>query len=394
MKGLVKVKSNLMAVLEGKETEGVVWQPRIKHWYDVNNVKNMVPERYRGKYLDEIYEDLGAAPRQVWQGGIFGGGEFAGYPSIVSREGDDVDVWVKQTKGLYYIETPGDFIITKYKTPIGEMTSVSKRTEYGTSRYPVEHFLKEHESIKVYKYILKKRTYQFDWQRYRWGEKRFGDIIYPRGSLSKEPINRLTIELMGVERTVKWLWRHPNEMEELMELMTQDIEKQIECYAKTPVVELCFGSNMHQDLCSPRMFKKYLIPFYERVIPKIHRAGKYVTAHWDGYVQKLLPLAKETGMDGLECVTPKPQGDVTIDEMKKHIIDEGMFLRDGIPAILFLPWTPIEELKTFTLKILDTLGGTGRLILGISDLLPANADIERVRVVEKIVEEWNEKNFG
>jgi len=182
-------------------------------------------------------------------------------------------------------------------------------------------------------------------------------------------------------------------MEDLMELMTQDIEKQIECYAKTPVVELCFGSNMHQDLCSPRLFKKYLIPFYERVIPKIHKARKYATAHWDGYVEKLLPLVKETGLDGLECVTPKPQGDVTLEEMKRHIIDEGMFLRDGIPAVLFLPWTPIEKLKEFTFKVLDTLGSTGRLILGISDMLPANADIERVRLVGKLVEEWNEKNF-
>ena len=384
---------SLIAVLEGKKPERVVWQPRLKHWYDVNNVRNTVPERYQGKYLDEIYEDLKATPRQVWQGGIFGGGEFAGYPGIVAKEGEDVDVWVKQTKGLYYMTAPGDYIITKYVTPVGEMSSVLKRTEYGTSRYPVEYFLKDRESIKVYKYVLERRTYQFDWQRYRWGEKRFGDLIYPRGSLSKEPLMRLTIELMGVERAVKWLWRYPKEMEDLMELMTQDIEKQIECYAKTPVVELCFGSNMHQDLCSPRLFKKYLIPFYERVIPKIHKAGKYATAHWDGYVEKLLPLVKETGLDGLECVTPKPQGDVTLEEMKRHIIDEGMFLRDGIPAVLFLPWTPIEKLKEFTFKVLDTLGSTGRLILGISDMLPANADIERVRLVGKLVEEWNEKNF-
>jgi len=394
MKNRRNTQADLMAVLEGKQPEWVVWQPRIKHWYDVNNAKNTIPPRYKGKYLDEIYEDLGATPRQVWHGGIFGGGEFGGYPCTVVREGDDVDVWVKQTKGLYYIDIEGDFIITRYTTPAGDMTSVSKRTECGTSRYPVEYFLKDQESIEVYKYVLEQRNYQFDWQRYRWGENRFGGKIYPRAHVTKEPINRLTIEMMGLVRTVKWLWRHPTEIEDLMELMTQDTEKQIECYSDTPIVELCFGSNMHQDLCSPRLFEKYIIPYYETVIPKIHKSGKYVTAHWDGYVKQLLPLAKETGLDGLECVTPDPQGDVTLEEMKRNIVDEGMFLRDGIPAVLFLPWTPIEDLKSFTLKILDTLGSTGRLILGVSDLLPANADIERVRVVGKIVEEWNEKKFG
>ncbi len=391
---MVTTRDCLIAVLEGREPERVVWQPRIKHWYDVNNAKNTIPERYRGMYLDEIYGDLGATPRQVWQGVIFGGGEFSGYPGTMVREGDDVDVWVKQTKGLYYIDLPGDFIITRYTTPMGEMKAVSKRTEWGTSQYSVEYFLRDHESIEVYKHVLRRRSYQFDWQRYRWGEKRFGDKIYPRGGVAKEPINRLTIGMMGLERTVKWLWRRPEEMEDLMELMSQDIEKQIECYADTPIVELCFGSNMHQDLCPPPWFKKYVIPFFQRIMPKIHKSGKYASAHWDGYVKRLLPLLKETGLDGLECVTPEPQGDVTLEEMKKYIIDEGMFLRDGIPAVLFTPWTPVEDLKAFTRKILDTLGRTGRLILGISDLLPANGEIERVRVVGEMVEEWNQENFG
>jgi hypothetical protein len=99
-------------------------------------------------------------------------------------------------------------------------------------------------------------------------------------------------------------------------------------------------------------------------------------------------------MDGLECVTPKPQGDVTLEEMKKYIIDEGMFLRDGIPAILFTKRYPVKELEAFSKKILDMFGMSGRLQLGISDLLPSNADIERVRLVGEIVKEWNEKNFG
>ncbi len=98
-------------------------------------------------------------------------------------------------------------------------------------------------------------------------------------------------------------------------------------------------------------------------------------------------------MDGLECVTPKPQGDVTLEEMKKYIIDEGMFLRDGIPAILFTKYYPVKELKAFSHRILDRIGKSGRLQLGISDLLPSNADIERVRLVSKIVKEWNEKNY-
>jgi hypothetical protein len=384
----------LMDVLEGKEPQRVIWWPRIKHWYDFANSSDTLPERYEGMWLEEIYEDLNATPRQVWGGIVFGSGAYEGYPSTVVREGNDVDIWTKTTKGLYYKTLPGDFIITVYTTPVGDMTQVVMRTENGTSTYPVEYFLKDQKSIDVYKYVLEHRSYQFDWQHYRWGEGRFNTKIYPRGTLTRPNLYRLMTGMMGFNRTLMWLQKHPKEMEELMELMTQDVEKQVAAYVDTPVVELCPSSNQHEDFCLPSLYKKFVVPFWHRISRQAHNDGKYVSAHWDGYVANLLPLLKEMGLDGVECVTPKPQGDVTLEQMKKYIIDEGKFLRDGIPAILFTKRYPVEQLEAFTRRILDMLGKSGRLQLGISEELPGNGDIDRVRLVSTIVEEWNEKNFG
>ena len=391
---MVTSRDVLTGVLEGKEPQKVVWWPRIKHWYDMNNAADTLPEKYKGMYMEEIYEDLNATPRQVWTGVIFGGGEFGGYFNITTREGSDVDLWVKTTKGLYYRDISGDFIISRYTTPMGDMTQVAKRTERGTSTYIVEYFLKDQKSIDVFKYVLEHRSYEFDWQHYKWGEKRYGDQIYPRGTIQRPPILRLVIGMMGLNRTVMWLWKHPTEMEELMELMTQDVEKQVAAYTDTPVMELIASSNLHQSLCSPTQYKKYVVPFWQRITRQAHNDGKYVSAHWDGFVEKILPFLRETGLDGVECVTPKPQGDVTLEQMKKYIIDEGKYLRDGIPAILFTKRYPVEELEAFTRRILDMLGASGRLQLGISEELPANGDIERVRLVGKIVAEWNETHFG
>jgi len=325
---------------------------------------------------------------------LFGSGEYSGEIALVTKEGSDVEVWVKPARGLYYEDTPGDFIVTRYVTPVGEMTQVARKTESGTSSYNIEYFLKDQESIDVCKYVLEHREYEFDWPRYRWGEKRYGDQIYPKAALEREPLLRLVVGLMGLNRTVIWLWKHPEEMEELMELMLQDLEKQIEAYAATPVVELCMPSNVHESLCSPTQFRKYMIPHLERIADKAHATGKYISAHWDGFVKNLLPLLKETELDGVECVTPKPQGDITLGEMKKYITDEGKFLRDGMPAVLFTKYHSVEELEVFTRQILDTLGSSGRLQLGVSDMIPANAEIERVRLVGKIVRVWNEEKFG
>lgn len=376
---------DMMAVYEGREGAAVVFQPRIKHWHDVNLSAGTLPERYQGMYLDEIYRDLGVTPREVW--GLGGpASEFAGYLALQAREGDDVEVWVKRTHGLFYETEPHDFLITEYRTPKGTIQQVQRLTEHGTSLYNAEYYLKDLRDIEVYKHILQERSYQWDRLRFEWGRKRFGGVIPLRVQLQRSPLLWLMVGTMGFQRTVTMLWRHPEEMAELLRLLEADHYKQIEACGGKAAVELSFGDNMHQDMCPPPYFKRYVIPFYRRAMPKIHGQGMYATSHWDGFVKQLLPLVGETGLDGLECVTPLPQGDVTPEEMRAGM--DGMFLRDGIPAVMFCPWMSLEDLEGHVRRMLDLF--PPRLILGVSDLLPANADIERIRLVSEIVREFNE----
>ncbi len=46
------------------------------------------------------------------------------------------------------------------------------------------------------------------------------------------------------------------------------------------------------------------------------------------------PLQKTCGLDGIEAITPKPQGDVTLEEVKEALGDD-IYLVDGIAAVLF-----------------------------------------------------------
>lgn len=377
----------MMAAYEGREGAEVVFQPRIKHWYDVNLAAGTLPEKYRGMYLDEIYRDLDVVPREVWRlGAGRGRSELTGYLEPLTKEGDDIEVWVKQIHGLPHESEPHEHIIIEYRTPVGTMRQVQRRTEYGASLYNVEYFLKDLKDIDVYKYVLQERRYLWDQVSHEWGRKRYGGILPLRVQLPRSPLMWLMVGLVGFKRTVLMLWRHREEIEELMLLLEEEFHKMLEVFKGKPIVELSFGDNMHQDMCSPPLLKKYVIPFYNRVLPRVHELGMYATSHWDGFVKQLLPYVGETGLDGLECVTPLPQGDVTIEEMKEGM--EGMLLRDGIPAVLFCPWTSLKDLEDHVRKLMRTFHP--RLILGISDMLPANADIERIRFVNRIAEEFNE----
>ena len=384
MTEMTETRDRMMAVYEGRRGLGVVFQPRIKHWYEVNMAAGTLPNKYRGMYLDEIYQDLKVTPREVWgPGGA--SSEFAGYLPLQTKEGGDIEVWVKQTHGLFYEAEPKDYVITEYRTPAGSIQQIQRRTEYGTSLYNAEYDLKELKDIEVYKHILHERRYVWNQLRYEWGAKRYGNQIPLRIQLPRSPLLSLMVNAMGFQRTVIMLWRHQKEMEELLDLLEEQFYKMLEVCKGKSIVELSFGDNMHQDMCSPPLFKKYVLPFYQRIMLKIHEMGMYATSHWDGFVKQLLPMVQETGLDGLECVTPLPQGDVTLKEMKEGMGE--MFLRDGIPAVFFCPWTHIKTLEDHFTKLLHTF--YPRLILGASDLVPANASIERVTLVNKIVEEFN-----
>ena len=117
-----------------------------------------------------------------------------------------------------------------------------------------------------------------------------------------------------------------------------------------------------------------------------HQVRYYTFAHWDGDTKAILPYAKETGLDAIEAVTPKPQGDVTVEEIKAAFGDQ-VGLVDGIAALLFDEMYPLEMLKQQTEQLIDLFAG--KLILGISDEMSSTGNIDRIKYVGEIVDRHN-----
>lgn len=379
---------DMKAVYQGEEGKPLIFQPRLKHWFDVNYASGNLPKKYQGKLLEEIYSDLEISPREVWGHGRIGS-EHGGYFSLKIIDGDDVEIWKRRIPGSK-VAVQDDQIITEIKTPKGEIRQIQRVTEQGTSLINSEYFLKDLDDLKVFEYILQERNYEWDKNRYEWGKKRYGKQITLRGNIERIPLMWLIVGIMGFQKTVTMIWRHQKEMEAFMNVLEEAHLKQIEAYQGKPVDELNFVDNMHQDLCPPHYFKKYAIPFLQRVTPKIHSHDMVATSHWDGFMKQLIPLVGETGLDGLECVTPFPQGDFAISELKKGIGD--IFIRDGIPAVMMCPWTDVKDLENLVRELIETF--YPKLILGFSDMLPANGDIERVKLVNEMVKEFNSNRLG
>jgi len=98
----------------------------------------------------------------------------------------------------------------------------------------------------------------------------------------------------------------------------------------------------------------------------LHDVGKIAFIHMDGSLEDLLPYLSSLPFDGLEALTPFPQGDVSVEQIIESIGDK--VLVDGIPATVFMPEFPEERLIQITQQLLE--GCSPHLILGVSDELP------------------------
>jgi hypothetical protein len=191
---------------------------------------------------------------------------------------------------------------------------------------------------------------------------------------------------MGVKEGVYSLYDYPETVGKYFAAMSENQMYEIRLINKSPIQIVNFGDNVHSGILTPELFKKYVMPEYIKRNSLLRPAGKFTHSHWDGDVKTLLPYAKECGFSGIEAVTPKPQGDVTLREVKDAFGDE-LFLIDGIAAILFEERFPLSELEKQTRECIELFAP--KLILGISDEISSNGNLDRIKFVGKIVDNYN-----
>lgn len=138
-------RERILAVFRGEKVDKVVWQPRIDHWYDVNKALGTLPEKYRGKELLEIYDDLGASPRTYR---FFNA-------TIRCIQGEGVEVRTRDN---------GATVFTTYVTPKGKLREMRRKTVHGASTYHTEYLIKGVEDLEILAYVLRGQRFEFDRQ--------------------------------------------------------------------------------------------------------------------------------------------------------------------------------------------------------------------------------------
>ena len=362
----------IMATYKRDKVDKIVWQPRIEHWYDVRKVKGTLPEKYKNKGILEIYDDLGTSVRYY-------------YGSTTDISSPKTYIKFEYVKGVKVEEIRKDYdIYVIFETPIGQLKGKKRLGEWRTSWHYVEHPVKSISDLKILEYVVKNTKARFDYEFYKEAKTKLGNRGIVQFYWERSPFQRLLLEYMGVENTIYALQDYSKRIKEYLKIAEEAEDQLYEVLEKCPVFSLNFGENIDARFNPPKIFNEYLVPYYKKRVEQLHKAGKFCFIHMDGALKPLLPYINDAGFDAVEGATPLPQGDVTLEELKEALGDT--ILIDGIPMLLFLPQYSYEELEEFTKKVLNLF--SPNLILGISDEISPPGDIEKVKFVSKIVEEF------
>ena len=351
-------------VFDGEPVPHVLFQPRMEPWYHWHRIFGQLPERYQASSVMGFYQDLDCSMRYIHY--------YTGVPDPVLLS-FDAPICTTYNGGQR---------TTVYDTPHGELVRVDHWTVDHTWRtvgFPVA----SPDDLRALRWLFGQARYAFQEKHFLLGDAYLGDQGEPQFWLPKSPYQALAQQWMTLPNLIYALADDPDSVHDAMRAIDDAYDPLYEQVCASGQVRIInFGENIHQQLISPRYWEQYFMPFYAKRCEQLHEADIYSHVHIDGFFSDLMPYFADMPHDGIEALTPTPQGDVDLDVLAQYMGDK--VLLDGLPAIYFMKQYPAELLYATAERLVRYFHP--RLVLGISDELPQGAgpeSLERVRYLAR-----------
>ena len=160
------------------------------------------------------------------------------------------------------------------------------------------------------------------------------------------PVQELLEYEMGVRGFYYLLQDYPAEVEGLLEVMHARRLEEYEIVARrVPAPAIIPVENTSSTLISPALYRRYSLPQLRDYVRIIQSHGRKAVLHMCGHLRALLPDIGETGLDGLNAVTPPTVGDTPF-ELVLDTLGEDTVILGGVfaPTVFQAPTVSRDEI--------------------------------------------------
>jgi hypothetical protein len=385
-------RQRILAAIRGELTDRLPWAPRLDFWYRAHTHAGTLPPDLRGLDLHEIAARINAAVYATIP-------DFTTCPEAERNRTLGMLSWADCPYEIAFdgvdrrIETHGRETMTEYHSPAGSIRTSEVSTEEmiaaGASvSWITRHAIRGPEDFAVVGDIFARMRVVPRPERYR----RFRETVGEEGvAVAKVhgtccPLHLIMKELMSTEAFFYALADYPAALERLCDDIEPVFAAMRRIVADLPAEVVYLGANYDDGITHAAFYRKHLMPHLASYASELHGCGKYLLTHTDGENRRLLPAYLETGFDIADSVCPYPMTRCTIEQLAEAF--EGRItIWGGIPSVLLCRDSASDsDFRTFIDKLIRDRAGRSRFVLGVSDMVTADCDWDRVRYIGEAID--------
>ena len=279
----------------------------------------------------------------------------------------------------------GHEIVETIETPVGRLTSRTRKTPESATNFRYEWFVKGPDDYPVWRDVVERKRFVPDYETVAEVDRKLGGA----GIISLEtpctPYMDFVMWTAGVEPLMYQVFDHERELTDLFEVMHERNLEACRIAAACPGIRMVRPiEDTSQHLSSPEMFRKFIRPHMQEMGEIIRAAGKLYIPHMCGHLADMLPILRDMAIDGIEAITPPPTGNCPV-PLARKILGPERVLIGGIDPTRYALSAP-DAFERTVRELLDTMKDDPRFILGHEEI-QVSANWENVRTVSRLVRE-------
>ena len=387
-------RERMLATIRGEPTDRIPWAPRMDLWCIAQRARGTLPDRFADLNTLEISEVLDVACHAVR----------ADYtmprdPNDAMLRGLGIDNHPDYPYRTELRDFPVDFSYddenqhTVIRTPVGEIVLHLQQTRDMTREGISLPFVKSYaiqspDNFEALGLVFEHLEVVPTPEAYGAFQQRIGDrgIAVASGSIGASPIHMILHDLVAMDQFFYLYTDERDAMHRLCERMEPYFEASLDALVDCSAEVVFWGGNYDQNLTWPPFFETEITPWLQRVSDRLHAAGKFLLTHTDGENQSLLPLYPACGFDVAESVCTQPMTQCTLEEVRSGM-GPSTTVWGGVPAVSLLKDSMDDATsEAYFDEVFGALGTGERLILGVSDNVPPDVDLDRMERIKERIE--------
>lgn len=297
----------------------------------------------------------------------------------------DDTVQVEQT-------SEGKFTRIRYTTPIGIVEELQENAPAAETIFKMEFVVKEERDFEVLEYIYDHTIFDDNREQVARAIEETGDDGLVLATIQGAPLVMLFRHREPSALLID-SYDRPDAVKHAADAIHRAHLRSFEIVRRTPAqVIISYCADLSASLISPGLYERYAMPYLSELAGILHAEDKLLVTHLCGFLKPMLPLLKQTGIDGICSLTQPPMGDTTV-AMVREALGEDFPVIGILDPVVFALGKP-EQIRLHVEQALAALPDTRGLIFAPADSTAAGTTMENLSEAARTIKDWFGRRRG